>query len=1013
MITFANVNFHKGTERSAQNRRKMEMFKRVLQILLFIFFSRVVIALRDGRMPFYVAQQDGDIILVGLFSIHGKTADDECNSVLNPRQLANAEAMVYAIEEINRDPFVLPNRSLGYRILDTCGIPTRANCMAFSLATNNDRHKCFGDTRASKNEITGSIAAVIGPVDSASSIVVANTLEVENLPLISPSATSEELSHSDFRVFFRTVPPDSQQAKAISDMIDYFNWTYVIIVGIDTSYGRFGIHALEHEAEERDTFCIHSIEYYPPDEYKPKIRKIVSRIKKAVNVRVIVLWSDDTPSVGFFFRESLQQQMFGRTWLASDGWSESRSLFATEYSAVIRGFIGTSLEHFDIPSFMRHLLELNSSSPRIEHNMWWREFWRDVNNCSEKAPKGCMRNNVSRLTPAMLPMMKTSSLAYVIDAVRAAALAIDSVHRCPQKQTHVSHIRSTGMLKALRKVRFQGITGAINFNNKGDSLSSATYDIVNLQLVHGSAHSLVKVGTWKRLRKDRLQLRADSVVWNSGGTAIPTSHCREFCKPGTRQPKTVACCWECIPCTIGTISTRQGSTNCTSCRFDENSIHNNTKCEPLPFDNLTLSDTRGIALAIFAIIGVVLTSFTLGVFLKYNETPVVKASIRDLSYLFLASLIVAFLTAIVHVNGPTLYYCFTDMLFTTVVFNSCISILFLKTSYLVYVFNLQRTVVAGRNQSLLYKRKHQLLILGILNATPAALEIVVLAMQPPSVKQMVIPFQYRILQCRIVSADSSSIIELTVYVYELILSIVVAFYAFKARKLPSNFSETKYIAFNMYIQLTTWAVALATFTSLRPGSFKDIVDSIVLLCWAYSFLLCNFAPKLVTIFRYPEKNTSAFVKATVARETLQKSLPDSLNNESLVSLNGKTCSKTDFEGNSSPHTSTPTNFALRRVVHDPSGSKGNIRYAVASPQTAKKLSNLAKQAQNGFSSRPQENAGNSIRVISQNERPMVSFENTVSCVNYRGDGILIRISKDIIREEDSSTESDDAEDTHL
>lgn len=44
---------------------------------------------------------------------------------------------------------------------------------------------------------------------------------------------------------------------------------------------------------------------------------------------------------------------------------------------------------------------------------------------------------------------------------------------------------------------------------------------------------------------------------------------------------------------------------------------------------------------------------------------------------------------------------------------------------------------------------------------------------------------------------------------------------------------------------------------------------------------------------------------------------------------------------------------------------------------------------------------------------MVSFENTVSCVNYRGDGILIRISKDIIREEDSSTESDDAEDTHL
>lgn len=97
MITFANVNFHKETERSAQNRRKMEMFKGVLQIVSIIFVSSAVIALRDGRMPFYYRedQQDGDVILAGLFNIHGETADGECNTVLNPKQLANVEAMVY------------------------------------------------------------------------------------------------------------------------------------------------------------------------------------------------------------------------------------------------------------------------------------------------------------------------------------------------------------------------------------------------------------------------------------------------------------------------------------------------------------------------------------------------------------------------------------------------------------------------------------------------------------------------------------------------------------------------------------------------------------------------------------------------------------------------------------------------------------------------------------------------------------------------------------------------------
>ena len=35
-----------------------------------------------------------------------------------------------------------------------------------------------------------------------------------------------------------------------------FNWTYVATVGLDDSYGRKGILALEKEAYNRKTFCI-------------------------------------------------------------------------------------------------------------------------------------------------------------------------------------------------------------------------------------------------------------------------------------------------------------------------------------------------------------------------------------------------------------------------------------------------------------------------------------------------------------------------------------------------------------------------------------------------------------------------------------------------------------------------------------------------------------------------------------------------------------------------------------
>ena len=236
--------------------------KRALEIYALIVSIAVVTSGSCSHPPFYVDCADGDVILAGLFSIHDKTANDECDTTLNVQQLANAEAMIYAIEQVNKNPYLLSDIRLGYRIFDTCGIPARANSMAFTFVVNNALNKRIEEANTTQEQFNDflrvnvskrPIALVIGPVDSASSVVVANTLQVGNLPLISPSATSDELGKSHFRAFFRTVPPDSQQAKAISDIIEYFNWTYIAIIGSDSSYGRFGVHAMEHEAHERDT----------------------------------------------------------------------------------------------------------------------------------------------------------------------------------------------------------------------------------------------------------------------------------------------------------------------------------------------------------------------------------------------------------------------------------------------------------------------------------------------------------------------------------------------------------------------------------------------------------------------------------------------------------------------------------------------------------------------------------------------------------------------------------------
>ena len=799
--------------------------------------------------------------------------------------------MVYAVEQVNKDPYLLPNVTLGYRIFDTCGIPSRANAIVFSFVIENalkERIRMPNKTRDERARAlnllwpgnqtsTEPIAAVIGPGDSASSVVVASMLQVGNLPQISPSSTSDELSQSYYKTFFRTVPPDSQQAKAISDIIEYFKWTYIAVIGSDSSYGRYGVRALENEAHKNNTYCIHSTDFFPSSNYEKKIQRIVAKLKKATNVNVIVLWAGDISSIYYIFQESYKQQLFGRTWIAPDGWSDTTSLFATKYSAVIGGFIGTTFRNFNVSDFENNLLSVNSSSRRSQVNLWWREFWKGVNNCSQFSWKGC-GGELDNVNKDLVSIMRTTTWAYVIDAVQATAHAFDSVYRCPLDHSNLSQVTclpkendilSTNVLRALAKIKFQGLTGSISFNRNGDSLRSAAYDIVNLQFVPGSTPTLRKVGSWDRAFRERLQLKRDLIVWKNGSKVVPTSRCSDLCPPGTRQSPIVACCWECIQCPLGSVSASYSSTNCTECAIDEKSNHDNTKCESLSLENLTLKDGRGIALLVTSGIGVILTLFTFGVFVKNLHTPVVKSSEPGLCYIYLFSILVAFSAAGLLTFGLTAFSCTANLILGTIYYNVCVSILFLRTTRLLHVFKFRRAIATSRS-SCFHNTRHQFAVLVFLNVLPVVLNLILLIFEPPFVRVKIVQLQYKTLECKSNSTTPGIAIICSIYAYEVVLSALVAYYAFRARKLPSNFNEAKCITFIMYIQLTTWVATITIFTSLWAGSWRTVLYCLVQLCGAYSFLLFIFTPKLYIILLHPAKNTPDFVKAAVTLNTMQR-----------------------------------------------------------------------------------------------------------------------------------------------
>ena len=233
-------------------------------LLLWLLMSSLPASSIDPT-KFY---QPGNFTLGVLFPLHVKTAQDKCGEFY-AFGLGYTEAITFAIERINKDPELLPNVTLGFDIRDYCDTPVLAMKKANDFVKSNylnellegQSDNCKSKLTINMDNLTAPISAVIGTDDSSSTTLVSSLLNVAAIPTISPSATSEELSSPYFNSFFRTIPPDGQQAKAMVDIIEYYQWKYIAAVAVDHSYGRYGIRALEREAYDRKTFCIAFSEY--------------------------------------------------------------------------------------------------------------------------------------------------------------------------------------------------------------------------------------------------------------------------------------------------------------------------------------------------------------------------------------------------------------------------------------------------------------------------------------------------------------------------------------------------------------------------------------------------------------------------------------------------------------------------------------------------------------------------------------------------------------------------------
>ncbi|XP_058846302.1 extracellular calcium-sensing receptor-like [Acipenser ruthenus] len=852
-------------------------------VLSAVFFNTTAIETRcriQGKAEFPQLSKDGDIILGGAFSIHSQTADKllsfktkperlECNSI-NFREFRFAQTMIFAIEEINNNTEILPNVTLGYKIYDDCGsVPLSIRT---TMALMNGQEETLSDKSCIKPAI---VPAIIGESESSSAIAMATTTGPFHIPVISHFASCACLSNRNkYPSFFRTIPSDYYQSRALAQLVKHFGWTWVGAIRSDNDYGNSGM-ATFMQAAQQEGVCIEYSEAIHRTNPKEKIIKTVDIIKKSTSKVIVAFLAQGEVEV--LLREILLQNVTGLQWIGSESWITARHLATEDSYRVLGGAIGFTINKSIIRGLKEFLVNVHPS--QVPGNDLLKEFWETTFSCTLQTQdntedlKQCTGSeNLREVNNTYTDVSELRISNNVYKAVYAAAYSLHNLFTCKNSQGPFSdktcankmNIEPWQVLHNLKTVNFTTKTGEnVYFDKNGDPI--ARYELVNWQRTKEASVKFVTVGYYDASLPagQQFAMNAVSIVWAGDQHTMPKSVCSESCPPGTRkavQKGKPVCCFDCIPCAEGEISNCTDSIDCLKCNLEHWSNENHDQCILKDIEFLSYKDNMGILLATFSLFGTCVGIAIAFVFFLYRHTPIVKANNSELSFLLLFSLALCFLCALTFIGQPSEWSCMLRHTAFGITFVLCLSCVLGKTIVVLMAF---KATLPGNNV-----KKHSGSVQWSSVFISTLIQVLIctlwLTLSPPFPKKTMTYYKDRIiLECDLGSAAAFY----AVLGYIGFLAAMCFVLAFLARKLPDNFNEAKYITFSMLIFCAVWITFIPAYIS-SPGKYTVAVEIFAILASSFGLLFCIFVPKCYIILLKPETNTRKHLMGKMPSKSL-------------------------------------------------------------------------------------------------------------------------------------------------
>ncbi|XP_029140245.1 extracellular calcium-sensing receptor-like [Protobothrops mucrosquamatus] len=701
-------------------------------------------------------------------------------------------ALIFAVKEINENPQILPNVTLGINIFDSYGRRWiyHATMELFSpLKRMVPNYKCG---------IQNNLVSVIGALYSEISIDMADILRIYKFPQLIYGSHPEMLDQSESFSFYHMVPEENVMYQGLLQLLVYFKWIWVGILVRRDDGGRFV--QMTFSTFPLHGICIAFLKIIKQlhisnlfEELDWLIETFYLTMKSKANI--VIVYETTLLHLRLLLylpkMEPLSMEPKGKVWVIPSQMDLATVIYQRSWDIQdIHGALSFSVYSNEVPGFQQFVQKRDHFLSKEDGFI--KDVWVHAFECvfpsplvNEKNGDICtLREKLENLPGAFYEMSMTGQSYNLYNAVYVVAHAF-----------HAMHIEQKSK------------------------------------------------GMWWEGGKMNIQ---EQQPWQ----ILPVSVCTESCLPGyfnKKQEGKPFCCYDCFPCPKDKISREKDMQDCSECPEEQYPSKNKDSCLPKKISFLSYKEPMGITLVILALFLSFCTFGVLVTFLKYYHTPIIKANNRNLTYVLLISLLLCFLCSLQFLIAPGKIICLLRQISFGIIFSVAVSSVLAKTITVVMAF--MATKPGSRMRKWVGRGLATSIVLSCSLIQVGICTVWLLTFPPFPEVDTHSEIEEIVLQCN----EGSATFFYCVLGYMGFLAAASFTVAFFSRNLPSSFNEAKCLTFSTLIFCSVWLSFVPSYLSTK-GKYMVAVEVFSILASSSGFLICIYFPKCYVIIVRPELN---------------------------------------------------------------------------------------------------------------------------------------------------------------